>query len=253
MSIAGITFNSPRFGHGVREDGHGRRQAMRALAGALAAGDLEGASSAYQALKEAGPGRRFQGTSPAAADLATKVAAVGSALDAGDLAAAQGAFDALRAAIRDRGVAPPPEMSIQPVPTTGEVSTQPVPTPGEVSTQPVGLPRVIYEVLQRLGFSVGPSGSAGQPVSTTPTPAPVPQIGAPAAAASAVVPQIGAPATGSTPAASGGATAPASGTPAAGAPAPGYSLSLSYLQVSWSYGGNSGSFTQTGFQLNVTG
>jgi hypothetical protein len=244
MSIAGITFNNTRFTHGVRGEGHERRQALRALAGALETGNLEAAGTAYQALKEAGPGRRFQGTSPAATDLATKFAAVGTALEAGDLAGAQGAFDALRGAIRDGGSPPPPEMSIQPVPN-----------PGEVSTQPVGIPQVVYQVLAQLGFTVSAQG--GLPGTAQPA-ATVPQIGAPATGgASATVPQIGAPTTGTTPAGSTGGTAPASGTPGGtpttGSPAAGYSLSLSYLQVSWSYGGNSGSFTQTGLSLNVTG
>lgn len=248
MSIAGITFNNARFTHGVRGDGHERRQALRALAGALEAGNLDAASTAYQALKEAGPGRRFQATTPAATDLAAKFAAVGTALESGDLAGAQGAFDALRGAIRDGGSPPPPEMS-----------TQPVPNPGEVSTQPVGIPKVIYQVLAQLGFTVTPQGGAAVPAAgATPAAVAVPQIGAGSTGGStANVPQIGAPATGGTPAGSTGGTTPAIGTPAGtatgSAPAAGYSLSLSYLQVSWSYGGNSGSFTQTGLSLNVTG
>lgn len=248
MSIAGISFNHARFTHEVRGDGHERRQALRALAGALEAGNLEAASTAYQALKEAGPGRRFQGTSPTATDLAAKFAAVGSALDSGDLAGAQGAFDALRGAIRGGESSPPPEMSIQPVPN-----------PSEVSTQPVGIPQVVYQVLAQLGFTVTPQGGTAAPAAgTTPAAVTVPQIGAGSTSGSTpTVPQIGAQATGSTPTGTTGGTTPASGTPAgtpsSGSPATSFNLSYSYLQVSWSYGGNSGSFTQTGLSLNVTG
>lgn len=260
MSIAGITFNTARFTHGVGGEGHERRQAVRALAGALEAGNLDAANDAFQELKALGPGRRFRGTDPVSTDLAAKFAAVGSALETGDVAAAQAAFDTFRSAVQAArgGPTPPPDMSIQPVPVPGEVSIQPVPNPGEASTQPVGLPRVVVEFLARLGFSVTPQGTVGQPGSSTGAAVTVPQIGAGNSGGGAsTVPQIGAPASGTTPASTAGGSTPASGipagTPTGGAAASGFNLSYSYLQVSWSYGGSTGSYTQTGLSLNVTG
>lgn len=233
MTFSGISFSNTRFAVSVRGDEgqhRGRQHAMRGLANALEAGDLESATRRFTELAARGPGRRLLGTDAVSTDLASKFAAVGAALASGDVGAAKDAFVAFRTALRSAGEGPSgSDMSIQPVP--GDSSgLLPVDAPVQVTPPSI------------------------QPVNgATPV---VPQIGAPASAPSAIgnVPQIGAPVppvpAGSVPAtdpATTPATAPGGSTPAS------YSLTYTYVQLSWSYGPNSGSFTQTGLTLNVTG
>lgn len=233
MTFSGISFSNTRFAVSVRGDEgqhRGRHHGLRGLANALESGDLEAATRRFTELAARGPGRRLQGTDAVSTDLASKFAAVGTALASGDVAAAKDAFVAFRTALRSAGEGP----------GSSDVSTQPV--PGDSSgLLPVDSPVVV-------------TPPSLQPVNGT---APVvPQIGAPAAAPTGgtAVPQIGAPATpvpaGSVPGADPATTpaaAPAGSTPAS------YSLTYTYVQLSWSYGPNSGSLTQTGLTLNVTG